>query len=130
MRLEKRPFISFVSHEIRAAWEDTIQSTERQLLETLLYGIHEKLTIFEIDFWREIAKFSSEIDSEILESWFVKLYCFLEQEEKKIMRRKCKKLSKFISDPVEKKMALDPSLNQILDFGAMILMDGVVDNVL
>jgi len=40
--LNKKPFISFITDDLEASWEETIKSTERQLLETLILGINEK----------------------------------------------------------------------------------------
>ena len=100
--LNKKPFISFVSDQIVAHWEDTINSTQSQLLETLLYGIFEKLIEFEEVFWSELSTLMKETDLEIMEKWFVKLYVYIEKEERKIIKRKKKKLRKLLSNELLK----------------------------
>ena len=107
LKIEKKPFISFTSHEINAVWKDVINSTQHQLLETLIYGIHEKLSNFEVEFWKGVLEYAKEVDMEALEGWFVGLYCHLEKEEKEILKRKRKKLCKLILDPEKRRMALD-----------------------
>lgn len=92
LRIEKKPFISFVSDQLVAHWEDTINSTQSQLLETLIYGVFEKLIEFEEHFWEEISVMMTEVNLDDLERWLVKVYVFLEKQERKILKRKRKKI--------------------------------------
>ena len=50
IQINKNLFIKFQSEEVTAFWETTIASTEKQLLESLLIGISEKMVDFEIMF--------------------------------------------------------------------------------
>ena len=88
LQLNKTPFISFINEELSATWEDTIKSTQEQLLETLLMGIVEKLTNFEIE----------STDMEEFSDWLVKLMVHLEKLEKDTQRRKKRKLRKIMKE--------------------------------
>ena len=106
LRLEKKPFISFFSDELIASWEDTINSTQKQLLETLLVGIMEKLTDFEIHFWTELQETIKDVDKETLEEWLLKLCVHIDRLEKKVLKRKKKKIRKLLNDSFDQKEAL------------------------
>ena len=100
LQLNKTPFISFINEELQATWEDTIKSTQEQLLETLLIGIVEKLTNFEIEFWDGLSKTLERTDMEEFSDWLVKLIVHLEKLEKDTQRRKRRKLKKIMKEDV------------------------------
>ena len=83
-------------------WECTIQSTERQLMESLLFGLHEKMLTFEIHFWNELSKIEESIEYDELLEWWVKLAGHLENEQTKIVNRKRKKIKKMLKDDNDK----------------------------
>ena len=86
--LKKRPFISFVSKELIASWEETIQTSQSQLLETLLMGINEKLIDFERTFWSDLTDIVKTVENDQLECFLIKLCVHLEKEEKRVYKRK------------------------------------------
>ena len=86
--INKSPFISFSSHELTAIWEDTISSTQSQLLDTLIIGIHSKLVDFQQDFWVKLSVIEGDIDLDKYKDWLVKIIVYLEKEELKIVKRK------------------------------------------
>ena len=107
LKMDKKPFISFISKDLIASWEDTINSTQHQLLETLLVGITEKLISFEKEFWSEVVEIVKAVERDDLERWLIKLWLHIEKEEKKILKRKRKKIRKLITNDVDQKFALD-----------------------
>ena len=103
IQIKKQSFIEFRSQDMIASWQDTIESTERQLLDTLLMGIAEKMMEFEIEFWSTLQKLEGEVESmDQLIEWWVKLSKYLEKEEKRIVDRKRRKIRKLVSGNVEK----------------------------
>ena len=97
LKLNKHPFISFVSEELIASWESTIKSTQKQLLETLICGIFEKLVDFEQSFWSQVAEIAAETSEEKFQDWLVKILVHIENIEKKLYKRKRKKLQKLLN---------------------------------
>ena len=67
-------------------WKETLESAEKELLETLLVGILEKMNKFENDFWNGLAELGSTIHHDQLLEWLAKLFIHLETEEKKIIK--------------------------------------------
>jgi len=67
----------------------------------------EKLINFETEFWSEIVEIVKVVERDDLEKWLVKLWVHIENEEKKILKRKRKKIRKLISNHVDLKSALD-----------------------
>ena len=103
IQIKKQSFIEFRSQDMIASWQDTIESTERQLLDTLLMGIAEKMMEFEIEFWSTLQKLEGEVESmDQLIEWWVKLSKYLEKEEKRIVDRKRRKVRKLVGGNVEK----------------------------
>ena len=94
--VNKRPFISFSSDELTAAWKETLQATQATLIETLIVGIFRKLTDFEIDFWEEMCRVVERSTEEEFSDWAVKLLVYLEKHEKRCREKKCKKLKKLL----------------------------------
>ena len=77
----------------------TIHNTERELLETLLLGLVEKLSNFEITFWEKLIEVEENVsDFDEILAWWVKLVRFLDKEEKTLQQRKKKKLRKLLKD--------------------------------
>ena len=96
--VDKKPFISFSSDELTAAWKDTLQATQATLMETLIVGIFRKLTDFEINFWEEICKIVERSTEAEFSDWAVKLLVYLEKHEKKCKKKKCRKLKKLLPE--------------------------------
>ena len=94
--INKSPFISFSSHELTAIWEDTISSTQSQLLDTLIIGIHGKLMDFEQNFWEKLSVIEEDIDLEKYKDWLVKLIVYLEKEEIRIVKRKKEEVTEVV----------------------------------
>ena len=65
IQIKKESFIEFKSKELIASWKDTTESSERQLLDTLLLGIAEKMIDFEIEFWKTLEQL--EKDTELID---------------------------------------------------------------
>lgn len=80
--IDKEPFIKFENKELTAIWVDTIESTQRQLLDTLIVGIHGKLLDYEICFWRDLKKTQEETEEESFNDWWVKFFLYFEKQEK------------------------------------------------
>ena len=95
--INKTPFISFISDDIVVNWERSIRHTENNLLETLIYGIVDKMTNFEAQFWNDLGLMIENTDMDNLEDWMVKLVLDLRREERASIKRKKKKFRK-ISD--------------------------------
>ena len=103
LQINKSPFISFETGDITALWEETIQSTEIQLMDMLLVGIAEKMITFESEFWGHMETIESETkDHDDLLEWWVKMIKFLEKEERKTMETKRKKLKKLLKHDQDK----------------------------
>jgi len=49
-------------------------------------------------FWDELSGMLKEIDMDELESWLVRLYVHLEKHEKRILKRKKKKIRKLVNE--------------------------------
>ena len=79
--INKKPFIEFSNHEMDIFWKSTVEATEQQLLETLIVGVHEKMTFFEIKFWDGLKEIVKDIDRENVIDWLVKLLIVLEKEK-------------------------------------------------
>ena len=97
LKLDRIPFISFVSNELIATWETTLKVTQDQLLETLLCGIFEKLTWFENMFFDGLLKVLESTETDEFKEWLVKLLVHLEKLEKRICKRKKQKLKKLVN---------------------------------
>ena len=104
--LEKRPFIEFVSDDVKAQWKETIDATQSHLLETLIVGIMDKLLLFEEKFWNEIGDIVQETSEQIFSEWAVKLVTYLEKHEKRVAKTKEKKLKKLLTDENTRNAAL------------------------
>ena len=102
LNIKHKSFIQFDSQDMTTLWECTIQSTERQLMESLLFGLHEKMLTFEIHFWNELSKIEESIEYDELLEWWVKLAGHLENEQTKIVNRKRKKIKKMLKDDNDK----------------------------
>ena len=103
--INKLPFITFISDDIVVNWEKSISHTENNLLETLIYGIVDKMTNFEAQFWNDLGLMIENTDMDNLEDWMVKLVIDLRREERASIKRKNKKLRGII-DQGKKKNAL------------------------
>ena len=106
LAINKTPFISFISDDIVVNWESNIHRTEKNLLETLIYGIVDKMTNFEVEFWSDLGRMMEDTDMGNLEDWLVKLVLDLRKEERASVKRKKKKL-RGIVNPEKKKTALE-----------------------
>ena len=139
IQIKKESFTKFESEDTTAFWEQTIVSTERDLFETLVFGVVEKMVNFEITFWEQLAEIEEDVTNidDILE-WCVKLVRYLEKKEEKIRQRKKKKLRKLLnSDKDKMAMALqrfDEHLscfefkNQLSQHGQILFPD--IENLL
>ena len=106
--VEKKPYISFISYELVANWEDTIQSTQSQLLDTLIIGIYEKFVSFQNDFWERLYILEEEVKEDVFEEWLVKLVVYIENLEKRVQKRKKAKRHKLVySDESKQQLALN-----------------------
>ena len=94
LQITKQPFISFESKELTALWEQTIWSSSKQLLETLIFGIHEKLLDFESDFWIDVKRLRDNLDQEKFEDWIIQLMVYLEDQQRLSVKKKRHKLRK------------------------------------
>ena len=54
LNIRKKPFIEFESDELKVFWKETIENTEKDLLETLCVGICESMFSIEKKFWDEL----------------------------------------------------------------------------
>ena len=108
LQIKKNAFIEFDSNEMCVFWNQTIASTERDLLETLIIGVVDKMIGFEITFWEKLCAIEESVkDFDDVLDWWVKLVRFLSKEEKNIIKRKRKKLRKlFKNDEDRMEMAL------------------------
>ena len=103
IQIKNQSFIQFDSADITALWHSTIESTEKQLLDQLLIGIHEKMINFEINFWKELGEIEEKTeDFDDILDWWVKLVRYFEKEERRITTRKKKKIRKLLNNNVEK----------------------------
>ena len=75
-------------------WEDTLQSTQFDLLDTLIIGINKKLLWFEQMFWDGVPEIEKNTDFDELVDWFVKVIIYLEKNERTLIKRKKQKLKK------------------------------------
>ncbi|XP_066911610.1 uncharacterized protein [Clytia hemisphaerica] len=109
LQIKKNAFIEFDSNEMCVFWNQTIASTERDLLETLIIGIVDKMMGFEITFWEKLCEIEESVkDFDDILDWWVKLVRFLSKEEKKHCQTEKKKLRKLLKhDEDRMEMALE-----------------------
>ena len=99
LQIRNKSFIRFDSPDIIATWESTIESTQRNLLDSLLVGLHEKMINFEISFWNELSELEEKTsDFDNILDWYVKLIKYFNKEEETITKRKRKKIRKLLKD--------------------------------
>lgn len=118
LRIEKRPFISFVDPEFTAIWEDAILSTEKELMQVLIVGIAGKHIHFRDEFWKILKATKEETKStELFEDWWIKLCVYLDKLERRLVRKKRKKLRKLLKNDEEKlEIALNRFDEHLLNF--------------
>ena len=97
-------------------WEDTLQSTQSDLLDTLIIGINEKLLWFEQMFWDGVAEIEKNTDLDELVDWFVKVIIYLEKNERTLIKRKKQKLKKLLCYDEEKMVAALSRFEEHLTF--------------
>ena len=114
--VDKKPFISFISHELVANLEDTIQSTQSQLLDTLIIGIYEKFVSFQNDFWQRLYILEEEVKYDVFEEWLVKLVVYIENLEKRVLKRKKVKLHKLVNSDESKQQIASNRMDDHTNF--------------
>ena len=104
LSIRKKPFIEFESNKLKVFWKETLENTEKDLLEALCIGICERMFSIEKKFWYELYQLEKNTDNKNFKEWLVKLLTHLERKMKniiKIKRKKWQKLSsKFVSPNV------------------------------
>lgn len=99
LQIRNKSFIRFDSPDIIAIWESAIESTQRNLLDSLLVGLHEKMINFEVSFWNELSELEEKTsDFDNILDWYVKLIKYFNKEEETIAKRKRKKIRKLLKD--------------------------------
>ena len=94
--IDKTPFISFISEECNVKWKETVDTAERQLMDTLLQGLCEKLMYFESEFLKDFEDIRLNKNHEVVVEWLVKLRLHLDKLERSQFRKKLKKLRKLL----------------------------------
>ena len=97
-------------------WEDTLQSTQSDLVDMLIIGINEKLLWFEQMFWDGVAEIEKNTDLDELVDSFVKVIIYLEKNERTLIKRKKQKLKKLLCYDEEKMVAALSRFEEHLTF--------------
>ena len=113
--INKSPFIQFISDDIKINWDRTVFQAERSLLDTLIYGIVDKMSQFEINFWSGLEEVFENTDMERLEDWLVRLVVELRKEEEVNIKRKRRKLRK-IADMDKRLLAMERFEEHLVHF--------------
>ena len=92
---------------LKVFWKETIENTEKDLLEALCVGICERMFSIEKKFWDELYQLEKNTDNENLKDWLVKLLIHLERKMKKIIKIKRKKLQKLSGEHNIKELVSD-----------------------
>ena len=95
------PFISFVTDDIKISWRNTTNSTEKDLLEKLIFGIEYKRIWLEEMFCDELRDILEGSEADDLVDWFLKVLNYLGKQKKLDSKRKEKKLTKLFRDNPE-----------------------------
>ena len=88
LSIRKKPFKEFESDELKVFWKETIENTEKDLLEALCVGICERMFIIEKKFWNELYQLEKNTGNENFKEWLVKLLIHLERKMTKIIKVK------------------------------------------
>ena len=75
-------FKSFVTNDIKVSWGNTIKSTEKDLLETLILGIEDKRIWIEEKFWNELRDILEASEADDLVDRFLKVLNYLDKQKK------------------------------------------------
>ena len=94
LQIKRKPLISFQFKDLEAIREDTFSTTTSRLLETLIIGIHDKLSYHERKCWETVINGEEKIGTEEYMRWLVKLAVDLERREGKLAKKKRQKLKK------------------------------------
>ena len=126
-------FKSFVTNDIKVSWGNTIKSTEKDLLETLILGIEDKRVWMEEKFWNELRDIFEDSEADDLVDWFFKVLNYLDQQKKSDSKRKRKKLTKLFRDNPENILnaveyfndflTTDDFKQELLNFITSLIMD-------
>ena len=101
LKVTNVPFTSFVTDNIKISWHNTTESTEEDLLETLILGIEDKRISMEEKFWDELRDILEDSEADDLVDGFLKVLNYLEKQKKSDSKRKRKKLTKLFRDNPE-----------------------------
>ena len=101
LKVTNVPFISFVTDNIKISWHNTTESTEEDLLETLILGIEDKRIWMEEKFWDELRDILEDSEADDLVDGFLKVLNYLEKQKKSDSKIKRKKLTKLFRDNPE-----------------------------
>ena len=107
LSIRKKPFIELESDELKVFWKETLENTEKDLLEALCVGICERMFSIEKKFWDELYQLEMNTENENFNEWLVKLLIHLERKMKKIIKVKRKKLRKLSGEQDIKELVSD-----------------------
>ena len=79
LKVTNVPFISFVTDDIKTSWHNTTNSTEKDLLETLILRIEDKRILMEEKFWDELRDILDDSEADDLIDWFFKVLNYLDK---------------------------------------------------
>ena len=82
LKVTNVPFTSFVTDNIKISWHNTTESTEEDLLETLILGIEDKRIWMEEKFWDELRDLLEYSEVGNLDDWFLKVLDYLDKQKK------------------------------------------------